>query len=856
MKKTKPDLHLVGFKQEKHGHPPGGRESFYRLLFDSSNDAILFHGFDAEGFPSTFVDANDTACRRLGYSREELLRLSPYDIDDPSSNTDMAAVMERIRTHEQVMFERIHVARDGRRIPVEISARLIEMDGQPMMLSIVRDISERKQAEAQVHLASEQLEAVFSNVHALIAYMDADFNFIRVNRPYAEADGREPEFFVGKNHFALYPHAENQAVFRRVLETGEPYHAYAKPFAYPDHPELGTTYWDWTLSPVKEQAGKVTGLILSLVDVTENRLAWLALEENQKNLSAIFDAISESVLLMDLDGKVLSINQTGARRLKLAQHEVIGRNLFDLIPAKVAEQRRKWIEEIRRDRKPLHVEDERNGIYFEHSLYPVFDAAGEVARYVVYATDVTERRQLELIENLLAECNQKVLQGEKSAELLTFICTRVAALLDFPLVWIGQKQAGGLVEIIASAGEAVDYREELKQIGVRWDDSPQGMGPAGQAIRVGQVKVTTVNQKGFKPWRAAAEQHGFQAIIAIPLIVRGEIYGVFTLYSSYTETFENQALLQRLNGIAGRICLALEMTMDQERFRLLGAALSSASNAIFIADRNGRIRWINGAFTRLCGYSELEIVGQTPRILKSGQTNPAYYQHLWRTILAGETWSSEIVERRKDGSLYTVQQTITPILDEDGEITHFVAIQEDISAKKRAEERIRYLAQHDVLTDLPNRSLFYDRLHQAMLATHRNHGKLALLYLDLDRFKAVNDTLGHHIGDLLLQAAGLRLKECVRESDTVARLGGDEFAVILPEIATAEDAVKVAGKIIAALTRDFHLDEHVVRIGTSIGVAVYGETELATDELVKRADAAMYAAKKDGGNAYRFAGQD
>lgn len=700
------------------------------------------------------------------------------------------------------------------------------------------------------------LEAVFTNVRTLIAYLDTDFNFIRVNRSYAEADGKEPEFFIGKNHFALYPDAENQAIFRQVVETGETYHAYAKPFVYPGRPESEVTYWDWTLSPVKNRRGSVTGLILSLLDVTENRLAWLALEESQKNLSAMFEAISESVVMLDLDGRILSINQTGAKRLKLAQNEAIGRNLFDLIPPKVAEQRRKWTEEARRGKKPLYVEDMRDGIYFEHSLYPVFDAAGEVARFVVYATDVTERRQSEMIETLLAECNQKVLQGEKSAELLGFICSRLVKLLDFPLAWIGRKLPDGSVEMIASAGEAESYRTELERVGVRWDDTPQGMGPVGRAIRVGQVKISAISQNNFKPWRAAAEKQGFQSTIAIPLIVRGDVYGVFTLYSRYEETFDNPALVQRLKGIASQICLALEMAMDQERFRLLGAALSSANNAIFITDRSGRIRWINSAFTRLCGYGEQEIIGQTPRILKSGQVHPSYYQHLWQTILAGQTWSSEIVERHKDGSLYTVQQTITPILDEEGEITHFVAIQEDISAKKRAEERIRYLAQHDALTDLPNRSLFYDRLHQAMRVAHRNRGQLALLYLDLDRFKIVNDTLGHHVGDLLLQAAGLRLKECVRESDTVARLGGDEFAVILPEIDRAGDAVTVAEKIIEALSHEFHLDEHVVSIGTSIGIAVYGEVELETDTLVKQADAAMYVAKKEGGNAFRFAEQD
>ena len=870
MEKAKHELQLVGDTKCQNAspsktagqgcspvrEPSSEREAFYRLLFDSSNDAIFFHGFDAEGFPTTFVDANDTACRRLGYSREELLHLSPYDIDDPASTVDMLAVMECIRDHEQVVFERVHVAKDGRKIPVEISARLIEINGQPMMLSIARDISARKFDQERLLQANNQLEAVFSNVHALLAYMDADFNFIRVNRAYAEADGREPEFFVGKNHFELYPDAENEAIFRQVVETGESYFAYAKPFEYPDRPELGVTYWDWVLSPVNGAGGKVSGVILNLINVTDRRLAELGREESERNLSALFEATHESVLLLDLDGKVLATNETAAKRLKKSRQELLGKNVFDFFPPSVIEQRRQWLEEVRLSGRLGHFEDKRSGLCLEHSIYPVFNAAGQVARFAIYSVDVTERRQIEASEKLFSNINQRVMQGQGLADLLEFVCAEIVQLFGLKLVWIGEKNRDGSIRVIASAGEAVEYEKILRRIGIRWDDATlQGKGPCGTAIRTGQVQFIKPHEPGFKLWRAAAEDMDMQSISSFPLILRGEIYGAFNFYSQDPEFFDRPGVVERLSGIAGRICVAMEMAMDQQQLRLLGGALETASNAIFITDRMGRIQWINAAFTRLSGYGAEEAIGQTPRLIRSGKEDLEYYQNLWNTILSGETWSSETVERHKDGSLYTVLQTITPISDENGEITHFVSIHEDITARKRTDERIRYMAEYDALTDLPNRVLFYDRLHQAMLGAKRKHGMLALLYLDLDRFKAVNDNLGHHAGDLLLQSVAYRLKGCVRESDTVARLGGDEFSIILQEIGGPEDVIPVAEKIIASLTAQFHLDEHEVSIGTSIGIALYAggeEAEVEPDQLDKQADSGMYAAKSRGGNTFEF----
>ena len=353
-----------------------------------------------------------------------------------------------------------------------------------------------------------------------------------------------------------------------------------------------------------------------------------------------------------------------------------------------------------------------------------------------------------------------------------------------------------------------------------------------------------------------ALEHKLQSMQGIPLVIRGEIYGAFTLCSSDPAFFDFPPNFNMLMAIATRISVALELAIDQQQVRLLSSALAAASNAVMIADRLGCIQWVNPAFARLSGFTQEEMIGQSPRLLKSGQHTQEYYKTLWETISKGETWSGETIECSKEGSLYTVSQTITPIKDDKGEITHFIAIHEDITAQKLAQERIHHLANFDALTSLPNRVLFYDRLRQALVMAKRNYGGITLLFLDLDGFKKVNDTLGHHIGDLVLVGVADRLRQCVRESDTVARLGGDEFTVILNETHEYGNVVKVAEKIIETIAAPFIVEGHEAHIGVSIGIARYSEEASSEDELVNNADQAMYLAKSAGKNAYRFSSAD
>ncbi len=285
---------------------------------------------------------------------------------------------------------------------------------------------------------------------------------------------------------------------------------------------------------------------------------------------------------------------------------------------------------------------------------------------------------------------------------------------------------------------------------------------------------------------------------------------------------------------------------------LHSTALASAANAIFITDREGHIRWANAAFSRLSGYAPEELLGQKPRLLRSGSLDGSFFEELWQTILAGEVWTGEVMEQRKDGSPYVVQQTVTPLRGSDGEVSHFLAVHEDITARKEAEARVQHLAFHDALTGLPNRALFQNRLPQALAHAQRNHNLVAVHFIDLDGFKWVNDTLGHAQGDQLLKQVANRLQGCLRAADTVARLGGDEFAILQPDLNRIEGAAVLARKVLEALRAPYQLGGQEVHTSASIGVTIYPLDETDAGQLLQNADLAMYQAKKEGKNNFQL----
>lgn len=309
---------------------------------------------------------------------------------------------------------------------------------------------------------------------------------------------------------------------------------------------------------------------------------------------------------------------------------------------------------------------------------------------------------------------------------------------------------------------------------------------------------------------------------------------------------EAQQWVVNINDVTERIA-------DERALQIAAAVMENASEGIIVTDADARIIQVNPAFTAISGYPACEVIGRNPEMFACARHGTEFYALIRQTLERDGHWEGEVWSQRRDGTVYTAWVAISTIRGEAAESGgRHVATFIDITQRKEAEDLLRHKAQSDPLTDLPNRALFYDRLQVSMTQAHRYGGEFALLYLDLDHFKAVNDGMGHAAGDELLVEAARRLRLVVRESDTVARLGGDEFAVILPKISGAAEAEDVARRIVASLAQVFLLGAGEARISASVGIAIYPLHGEDMDVLRRNADAALYAVKASGRNAYRL----
>jgi diguanylate cyclase (GGDEF)-like protein/PAS domain S-box-containing protein len=279
-----------------------------------------------------------------------------------------------------------------------------------------------------------------------------------------------------------------------------------------------------------------------------------------------------------------------------------------------------------------------------------------------------------------------------------------------------------------------------------------------------------------------------------------------------------------------------------------------ANEGMMITDAQNRILRVNRAFCSITGFGSSEVVGRTPRVLSSGRHEREFYERLWAELHAQGRWQGEIWNRRKDGSSYPQWLSIVIVRDAELRPTHHVAVFSDITRWRTLLDKLEMRANVDPLTQLPNRNLFMDRLKQALAAARRSSALVAVAFLDLDRFKSINDSWGHQAGDALLQAVALRMSASLREGDSVARIGGDEFALLLPGLESVAEAQRVVGRVLAALGTPLQLDTRTIAPTASIGLALFPEHGQTPYELLARADEAMYLAKHSGGGCHRVSG--
>ncbi len=300
--------------------------------------------------------------------------------------------------------------------------------------------------------------------------------------------------------------------------------------------------------------------------------------------------------------------------------------------------------------------------------------------------------------------------------------------------------------------------------------------------------------------------------------------------------------------------LERQAVLAEEKLRLAAKVFDNALEGVAVTDADANILSVNPAFTAVTGYTEAEVLGKNPRMLGSGFHNREFYRNLWDELLTVGQWKGEIWNTAKSGNTFLMWQTISAVKNDKGRITHYVSVFFDITERKKHEENVRHQAYHDALTGLPNRRLFHDRLTMALLQARREREMLAVMFLDLDHFKEINDTFGHDGGDLLLQEVATRLQKCIRQGDTLSRFGGDEFVLLLPKIKSTRNAVLFAEKVVKALKMPLAMAGRQIGVTASIGISLFPKDGDDPGALVKKADQAMYSAKQKGRDDLHLAG--
>jgi len=524
---------------------------------------------------------------------------------------------------------------------------------------------------------------------------------------------------------------------------------------------------------------------------------------------ALLDAMPNPVFYKDMHGRYLGCNAAFEAVIGVDHAAVVGKTIHELVPADfakayVAAEQRLLAHADRQSHEHTvpFADGSQRHVLFSTAVFTGADA--EPAGIVGAFTDITDRKRA---EDSLRKLSRAVEQSPATV-------------------------------VITDTTGAIEYV------------NPKFVETTGYTAAEAIGKNPRLLKSGEMP--ASAYQDLWDTITA-----GREWHGEFHNERKNGELYWESASISPIRNRSGQITHFVAVKEDiserkraEEQLRIAATVFDTAAEAIMVTDAENKIKAVNAAFCRITGYSEAQALGQDPKILQSGRHDAAFYRALWHRLLSTGHWEGEIWNRRHNGEIYPQWLSIAALRDEQGRLLECVAVFSDITQRKRHEERIHHQANYDTLTELPNRSLFLDRLKHAIAGARREPQMFGLLFIDLDHFKAVNDTLGHHVGDRLLQQTAARLQGCVRATDTVARLGGDEFTVILQPIRQAEDAIRVATQVLDRLTQPFKLDDQTVFVSASIGITIYPTDARTADALLRNADMAMYRAKEEGRNTY------
>lgn len=480
----------------------------------------------------------------------------------------------------------------------------------------------------------------------------------------------------------------------------------------------------------------------------------------------------------------------------------------------------------------------------------VRNADGSLAYAVSLIEDISLRKLAERREKMRQKTLEKVARGAALNEIMSEVILSAESIYPSSMCSILLMDEAGSHLCKGAAPRLPEFFNDA----INGVEIGPGVGSCGTAAFLGK-RVVVEQIRGHPYWqnyKELAAEAGLASCWSEPIYsVSGKILGTFAIYRGEASTPDNQEIAL-IESAANLIGIAIDRIHAEAELHLAWSIYENSSEAVLVTDTNNRIVALNPAFTNITGYSLGDIQGEDPAVLRSARHDDHFYKTMWDELSQQGFWQGEIWNRRKNGETFPEWLTINVIRNDKGEIQRYVAMGSDITNKMRSDELIWRQANYDCLTDLPNRYMFQDRLEQEIRKSQRQDSLLALMFIDLDNFKDVNDTLGHPVGDQLLIKAAERINSCVRKSDTVARMGGDEFTVMLPELSQTVDGEYLAEQIINVLAEPYSINGNTIYAPASIGITFCPDDSSEVDQLISNADQAMYASKNAGRNRLSY----
>jgi len=761
-----------------------------------------------------------------GYSHSDLLGTNPLDHVHPEDREIVRQKAIKNLKEKSGSYEYRFVMKKDEIMWVVEMITSITYKGKRAALGSFMDITEHKRMEDELRQSEEKYRTILENIEDGYAEMDLRGNFIFFNEEFCRIHGYPKDELIRLNYRAFMDEENAKKIFARynkVFTTGES----EKEVQYEIITKSGIRrYLETSITPMKDASGRIFAFRGIVRDRTERRQAEETLRQSEEKYRNILESIQEGYFELDLAGNYTFVNEANCRFLGYTKEELVGMNYRQHTDEENAKKLYQPYLELYRTGKPietLEVESIRKDgtkVIYETSASLIRDSEGKPIGFRGVSRDITERKRAEETIRQSEERYRTMLEEMEDAYYEVDLVGNYTFVNDSLCHHLGHSKE----ELIGTSFRGQIAKEDIETV----------YNAFGKIYSTGKPERDI-----FYKVKRKDGTTGFAENTGFPLQnQKGEIIGFRGIGRDITERKQMEEALRQ----------------SEERYRTI---IEEMEEWYFETDLAGNITFSNDVFANVLRYSQKELTGLNFRsFIKKEESDSVYrlFNQVFKTGESTKNFPYEFIST--DGIVISAEFSIFPKRDKEGKVCGFKGIGHDITARKRMEEEIQYQATHDALTGLPNRLMFSQLLNHAIQSAKRYQRQFAVFFIDLDRFKTINDTLGHEAGDQLLQEIAMRLKQTLRTVDVVARLGGDEFVILIEELSDLSQVETVAGKILSAVIKPVNLMNEECRITASIGISVFPKDAEDDQSLLKNADIAMYLAKEEGKNNYQFYSED